>query len=206
MDQLQIHFDTGFVICKQCKFAVLPSHFDTHFSTKNHALIKSEREDLVESIRGTFELIEDITDIKPKISDFLNTKFDGNALPFLTLYYDGILCQNCLYICRNTKSIRNHCTTEHGWSNLRSKGNKKKNTQIDPWDCNIPCQRFFVSGYGSQYFKIISNPGRNLESITPINNGNDNLSKRGSSFVERETRISNVLGSYFLFSIKDSFL
>jgi len=192
MDKIVVHFQTGFVICKECKFAVLPFHLDSHFSTQNHALSKSERNEMIENVKGGFDLVEYTREIKPKISEFLSTRSDENSLPFLPLYRDGISCHDCSYICRHYSGIQTHSRTEHGWSNFRVKGKRKRTIDIEPWDFNVPCQRFFISGYGSQYFKVLPSSERNLESVSPVEGGETSVSRRDSNSVNRESRDSEV--------------
>ena len=44
MDHLTHLPEFRVVVCKECKYAVLPSHIDTHFATKPHKLSKKERQ------------------------------------------------------------------------------------------------------------------------------------------------------------------
>jgi len=206
MDQIVVHFQTGFVVCKQCKFAVLPIHLDSHLSTNNHAIPKSERDEIIENVKGGYDLIEYTREIKPKIAEFLSTTFDGNSLPYLSLYRDGISCHDCSYVCRNYFGMQNHCRSEHGWSNFRSKGKRKRTIDIEPWDFNIFCQRFFASGYGSQYFKVLPISERHLEPIPPIEGSEISVSRRDSNSINWESRDSEVPSKCILFFIFNSYI
>jgi Orsellinic acid/F9775 biosynthesis cluster protein D len=50
MDQF-IHLpEFRIIICKECKYAVLPSYIDTHFATKPHKSSKKERQEISEEV------------------------------------------------------------------------------------------------------------------------------------------------------------
>ena len=86
------------------------------------------------------------------------------AIPELPIYSDGLKCEaepdQCYYICRSLKKIREHCRQSHGWKKVnkrgrvsRSKAAKLEETRPWPWR-TVQCQRFFASRTGSAYFEV----------------------------------------------------
>jgi hypothetical protein len=45
------------IICKECKYAVLPSHIDAHFTQEDHKLEKDERRRIAEEVASVDGLI-----------------------------------------------------------------------------------------------------------------------------------------------------
>lgn len=191
MENLAIHFATGLLICKQCKIALIPSRIDSHYKQKIHNLPKSIRTEIARDISDSYDLVNNINDVNQIIQDFVRN-FDGNYLELLSLFRDGILCQQCPYICRSRQGIQNHCRTEHSWENPRLQGYHKKINENDPWDSNILCQQFFPRGHGSRFFRVQHNPRENVESIRFSENNLEAYSRE--SLDEREPGILNNAG------------
>ena len=165
MDYITIHSDTYILICKECKFAIIPSRVKSHFSGAPHYLSPTIRSDISIYISqidiSNLVIIE--SQILSIIKDFLES-FDTTSsfIPELAIYNDGLACPSCLYIARTRRSIQNHLKEYHDWENNRIRGRKKKSNENDPWTINVPCQQFFKVWPGNQYFRV--NPNR----VSPI--------------------------------------
>lgn len=46
MDYITIYSETGLLICKDCKFALIPSRINTHFSNSSYRLSSSIRSEI----------------------------------------------------------------------------------------------------------------------------------------------------------------
>ncbi len=137
--------------CKSCKYCIFPTGLDRHFGRKPHSLSPSERTSLLIGVEKDASLIRNKAGIK-------NLEIPP-SFPFfyleLALYRDGIKCQDCGYITRNTRSIRDHYSEVHSWENPRKKGRPSKSTKENvPWKIEIPCQQYFPKEFGSQYFLV----------------------------------------------------
>jgi uncharacterized protein (DUF2225 family) len=57
MDQFTHLLEYSIIICKVCKYAVLPSHIEAHFTAKSHKCSKKERQRIVEEVAEIDRLI-----------------------------------------------------------------------------------------------------------------------------------------------------
>ena len=158
MDYITIHRETGLLICKDCKFALIPSRINTHFSNNPHKLkpeIRSQIENYI-SQSNSDNLITSDQEISSIIERFLNFFDQTPIIPDLAIYSDGLGCSYCSYISRSERSIQNHYKDIHNWENPRIRGRKKKFKNDDPWEHNVPCQQFFKSEPGKRFFRVYS--------------------------------------------------
>ena len=156
MDFISILGDTGLLACLRCKFSVLPSSIDFHFSNSPHRLSPEERRQITSEIEKYPELIQNTSGLE-------EVDFPTSFLyffPDLSLYSNGFQCQECFYLSRDRRTIVRHYREEHEWKNPRSRGEKiDENEEKDvPWESNVSCQRFFTRGVKSGYFQV--NPRR----------------------------------------------
>ena len=159
MDYITIHQETGLLICKDCKFALIPSRINRHFSISPHRLnpqIRSQIENYIAHINHD-NLVTYDHEIKPRIQTFLESFDQSSFISKLAIYSDGLACPNCSYISRSINPIQTHLKEYHDWENPRIRGRKKKSNENDPWNINVSCQQFFRSGLGSEYFRVNSN-------------------------------------------------
>ena len=165
MDYINIHKDTGLLICKECKFALIPSRVDSHFRGKPHRLtptIRSQIKDYISQL-DISNLINSENEIKSNIKTFLQSFNSTSFIPELAIYENGLACPQCSYISLSTRSIKNHLKDYHDWANIRGRGRKKRSNEDDPWTTNVPCQHFFKSHPGNEYFRV------NINRASPIN-------------------------------------
>ena len=107
MDYITIYRETGLLICKECKFALISSRIDRHFTSNSYRLnsnIRAEIERFISYLNIDNLVIND-QEIKPRIERFLET-FDSNSFILeLAIYLDGLTCSSCSYISRSRRSI-----------------------------------------------------------------------------------------------------
>lgn len=101
--------DIGLLACKSCKYCIFPTRLDRHFGRKSHSLSPFERTSLLIEVEKDASLIWNKAGIK-------NLEI-SSSFPFFylesALYRDEIKCQDCEYITRNTRSIRDHYFEVH---------------------------------------------------------------------------------------------
>jgi len=156
MDFISILGDTGLLACLRCKFSVLPSSIEFHFSGSPHRLSTDDRQKITSEIEKYPELIPDVAGLRA-------VEFPTSFPYFfseLSLYSNGFQCQDCLYVARERKTMMKHYREEHGWENPRKRGEKMKRNEEEevPWKSGVHYQRFFVQSPKNGYFQV--NPGR----------------------------------------------
>ena len=160
MDYITIHNSTGLLICKECKFAIIPSRVHSHFTGAPHYLSPIIRSDITIYISqiDISNLVTTESQIISTLKDFLSS-FDTTSsfISKLAIYNDGLACPYYLYISRSIRPIENHLKENHDWVNNRIRGRKKRLNENDPWTINVPCQQFFKSRPGNEYFRVNSN-------------------------------------------------
>ena len=155
INQISILGDTGFLVCKECKFCVLPTSIDSHFRKQ---LYRNPQE----ITKNLFSEVTKYSNLVWGLEDLEKTRIPS-SFPFffseLPLFSDGLACQDCEYFSRSTRVIQRHYIDTHDWSTPRGRGRVSKTTKIDvPWESNILCQRFFPSGPNRTYSRV--NPKR----------------------------------------------
>ena len=156
MDFISILGDTGLLACLRCKFSVLPSSIEFHFSNSPHRLSTDERRRITSEVEKYPELIRESSGLEE--ADF-PTSFPY-FFPDLSLYSNGFQCRDYFFIGKERRSIVKHYREEHGWENPRKRGERlKKNEEEEiPWKSGVSYQRFFTKGSKSGYFQV--NPRR----------------------------------------------
>ena len=149
------------IICKQCQYAVLPSHINTHFAGREHKLEIEERRKIIQDVATVDGLILDEEMLRQSEFPFpaaTSKPIEGLAAPqrgaLQCVFQTG--GQVCGYICRMARQMRAHCGKEHQW-NSAQKGRPRKDSESAsraPWRTNVSCQRFFTQGAKSSYFEV----------------------------------------------------
>jgi hypothetical protein len=109
------------VICKECKYAVLPSHIDGHFATKPHKSGKKERQENLEEVGKIDGLIGNEETLRRSKFPF------PPATPQPTAAFgkpdkDGLQCTTCQYICCTLRGMQIHQREEHEWKTQQKRG------------------------------------------------------------------------------------
>jgi hypothetical protein len=96
----------------------------------------------------------------------------------LPIYLDGVLCQlDAAYCCKVFRSIdviKKHWREVHSWlvgskgGHLSQVAQKEIQLRIEKGCRRVHCQRLFVQGPGSQYFKVQPPDDDNNLGIVPV--------------------------------------
>lgn len=154
----------GIIVCSECKYAVLPSHINSHFSNKRkHKTDKKARDSLIQRVAAIDGLIPNDEVLKSREFEFP----EPTALPIPALgkpKTNGLKCtlpyrnKKCGYICCSLQQMQEHCFEVHDWKSTNKGGRPKNDTPAkeseQPWETGIHCQRFFKQGARSGYFQV----------------------------------------------------
>jgi Orsellinic acid/F9775 biosynthesis cluster protein D len=139
---------------KECKYAVLPIHINSHLSSACHNYNPEQRKHVINEVQQIPGLIRDTRELQW----FQFPEPSSPAIPELKPAKEGFQCKTCRYICCTQVGVRNHCTAVHQWKNERKKGRpsyKKRQSEPErPWISGVHCQQFFIQGPKSQLFEV----------------------------------------------------
>ena len=178
MDYITRVRDTGFIACKTCHYALLPSHINFHFRKSPHSLDQKTRNRLFEEVKQWPNLIFDSNQIQSHIDQLPK---NPKSFSELSLYKDGFACFEHSYIVRNRASIQIHYREAHEWTNPRPQGRKAKENDEVPWKTNIYCQQFFHTSPGHEYFLV------SISSISTSKQRRNSEVQREESEIESES-------------------
>jgi hypothetical protein len=151
------------IICKECHYAVLPSHIDAHFTAKpQHGLGRKERQRIADETAEIAGLIGNEETLRrcefqfpPPTSNPIAALAEPNK--------NGMQCtfeiegRPCLYVCCSIQQMREHSWEEHMWKSDNKGGRPQKRSSRAkevPWRTGVHCQRFFKQGPKSGYFEV----------------------------------------------------
>jgi hypothetical protein len=170
MDQF-IHLpEFRVIICKKCKYAVLPSQIDAHFTPQRpYGFVKQERERIVQEVAKVNRLI--LNEEALKQCEFPFPVDIAEPIPALQApQTNGLRCTfgfergvTCLYVCGTVQRMQKHSLESHGWKSKNKGGRPKRDAPQAvppmPWRTGVQYQRFFVQGPKSGFFEV----GRGVE-------------------------------------------
>jgi len=120
------------IICKECQYAVLPIHIESHFIAKpQHGLGKKERQRIANEVAEIDRLISNEEALRRCEFQFP----PSTSRPIIALAEprrDGMRCtfevvgKECGYICCSIRQMRDHSWEEHGWKSKDRGGRLKK--------------------------------------------------------------------------------
>ena len=144
------------IVCRKCKYAILPSQINTHLSNKKHGYSKEERQAIIQEVAKLPGLIQS----EAQLEAFQFPPSIAKAIPELKAAKpNGLKCQSCAYVVCHRQLIQEHCRTVHRWENERKKGRPSyKRRQVEPewpWISRVHCQQFFKQGPKSGFFEVI---------------------------------------------------
>jgi len=163
MDQFNtifIHFPQyHVVVCKECGFGVVPTHFKTHLSIK-HAYLTAKTRNCI--IQATAALIQGLAKSE---KDVVYSSSTSELVPHLIVWCDGLKCivdkqdgSSCGYICCGLHHMQAHCREQHGWTNTKKRGRSSKKQQSGTrklsWVENVHYQQFFKTGGFQCLFEV----------------------------------------------------
>jgi hypothetical protein len=145
------------IVCKKCKYAILPSQIDAHLSNKKkHRYSKEERQSIIQEVAKLPGLIQS----EAQLEAFVFPQPNSPAIPELKAAKpNGLKCRLCAYVVCHRQLIQEHYRTVHGWENEQKKGRSSyKKRQVEPewpWISGVHCQQFFKQGPKSGFFEVI---------------------------------------------------
>ena len=115
MNSIIIHHETGLLICKDCKFALIPSRINTHFRDSPHKLRPIDRT-LIENHISHLDINNLVThdrEIKSRVQTFLESFDQSSSISILAIYSDKLAYSYCSYISRFRRPIQDHLKEFH---------------------------------------------------------------------------------------------
>ena len=100
MNSIIIHYETNLLICKDCKFALIPSRINTYFKDSPYKL-KSYYRTQIENYISYLDNINLVTynrEIKSRIQIFLESFDQISSISNLATYLNKVICSYCSYI------------------------------------------------------------------------------------------------------------
>lgn len=181
------------IICRACRYAVVPDQVTAHLA-HNHPDIPTQT---CKNIQSNTDQMEDLARINKEViyPDSKDAGVEG-----LPIYQDGLGCvsesdggQQCSYVCRNIRSIQNHCRLNHGWVNTQKRGrrstaSREQQSNHRLWIENQSCQRFFVQGKWQRYFKITQERRISEDKESIVKQGEQLLDRRIAQIEEDKKR------------------
>ncbi|KAH8669335.1 hypothetical protein BGZ61DRAFT_498117 [Ilyonectria robusta] len=96
---------------------------------------------------------------------------------------DGLGCDECPYVARQLRRIKQHYRVHHRWINHRTRSRRTKESAAAdpavPWRTGVQCQRFFRNRVASSWFEV----GRSIPSSSRGDSQND--VNRKAEFIKR---------------------
>jgi hypothetical protein len=145
------------IVCRKCKYAVLPSQIDAHLKNKKkHRYNKEERQTIIQEIAKLPGLIQS----EAQLEAFQFPPKTVISIPKLKAPRpNGLKCRLCEYVICHPQLIQEHCRAVHRWENEWKKGRPSyKKRQVEPewpWISGVHCQQFFKQGPKSGFFEVM---------------------------------------------------
>lgn len=168
-DQLFIRLpEYQVIVCRKCQYAVRPTGIVEHLRRSHHQIPASHARHVQETVFTWDGWVPDPQQLV--FPTHVQRPIEG-----LATYTDGLLCtvnENCGYISRSERSMRQHWRNEHGWCVSGQRGRVRQQdvpiTQesIELAMQRVTCQRFFTWGDASHYIHV-RQPGPDHEPIEP---------------------------------------
>lgn len=121
------------IICNKCKYAVLPSQIDAHFTPQRpHGFVKQERERIAKEEAKVSALV--LNEEALKQCEFQFPVDTAEPIPALeALQTRGLRCtfgceegEVCFYVCRLRQQMQEHIWKQHNWKSKNKGGWPKK--------------------------------------------------------------------------------
>jgi hypothetical protein len=117
------------VVCRECAYAVLPSHINTHFArTRPHGFTQASRQRIVEAVASIEGLVADEEELRQREFPFpadTSTPIGTLAPPRtggLRCTVEGSGRVTCTYVATTRQRMREHSAKQHGWRSTNKGG------------------------------------------------------------------------------------
>ncbi|KAJ4194612.1 hypothetical protein NW759_016497 [Fusarium solani] len=145
-----------FVICKSCSIGIIASEVMNHLKSKHSQIDRKDRKRINAAIMTMDGVAKDQAELRcwalppPTTGPIVYIKPPKN---------DGLGCQHCPYVVRDTVQIRKHYREQHGLTNgPKRTGSTRRGTRREqdpvPWRVGVQCQRICHWGYGNRWFEV----------------------------------------------------
>ena len=113
MNSIIIYYETNLLICKDCKFALIPSRINSHFKDSSHKLKPHNRTQIENYFSYIDNLVTHDHEIKSRIQIFLQSFDQTSSISNLAIYLNNYAYPYCSYISHSRRSIQNHLKEFH---------------------------------------------------------------------------------------------
>ncbi|KAK4921796.1 hypothetical protein LTR28_012720 [Elasticomyces elasticus] len=194
MEQFERSFrhlpENGVIVCKSCRFAVIPSRVEGHLQGQHPIVSAKQRRELA-AVAGA------LTDLAQSPDQIRHPDPGGQPIEGLPVFRDGLRCiettpvRPCNYICREARGMKKHCRERHGWQNPRKRGGAaKKQAQGQTgrsWVDSQICQRFPKTGKWQRYL-LVQMERQRVSSQQNDTQYGESATQRGKTFLQPLSR------------------
>lgn len=113
------------VVCKDCHYAVLPPHINTHLRSKAHQFSPNQRQKVIAEVQKVKGLIQNTDELQASQFPY-PTITDPPISALGPIRSDGLKCQfttsqglPCSFIVCTLRKIQQHCEVMHMWKKDR---------------------------------------------------------------------------------------
>jgi len=150
------------IVCKRCKFAIIPTQVEGHIKAKHGATINRSQ------ARAIADTVSHMLDVAWTPEEVIYPDPGSRPIEWIPVTESGRRCiatregKACNYVCCHRTGIQQHCEKEHGWKNPRKPGRRPKKPAVEEtgqlWKDNQPCQILFKTGKWQRYFAVAARP------------------------------------------------
>lgn len=145
------HFQV--IVCKDCRFAVVPKHVKAHLK-QSHCFLTSRTRN------GIVDYVQQLEHIAYRHEDVQYPAFEEASIDELGPALENChQCKKCGSLRESRKGIEAHCRKEHSWTSSKGRGGRgnfrREPATNQPFTNGHFCQRFFRFGQWDRLFKVL---------------------------------------------------
>lgn len=153
-EELFTHFPNfRIIVCRDCKFAVVPDQIKAHLNQNHQTLTASTRKNIVEQVGRLDHVAYRTEDVIYPVAVQDAVRELG---PVIEQCFE---CKECGLLRESRKGIEAHCRKEHNWSSTKSRGGRgsfrSQAARNQPFTEGHYCQRFFKYAQWTKLFKVL---------------------------------------------------
>ena len=167
------------VICRQCRYAIWPAHITGHLKGTQHRLPHAQAVAIKREVEQADVLQEqDRWQLIHHIADPIDGLKESPG-------YQCTVTVDCQFVALAEKSMINHCGNRHpGVRRRQSQYNQGANKLWRP----VQCQRMFVQGRGSNFFRVGQTINEAIEYTNAIEAAKQRVREAQRALHERTVR------------------
>lgn len=145
-----------FVFCSLCQSGTMVSSAHSHLQSMHKEAVPAMQRNRA---AYTLTLLPDMIQKEAELDGYQGPVSVRKAIPYLGRpRTDGLKCERCSYMCRNTKKIKYHRRKAHGLRSERgvgapSKAALQRGFRV-PWREGVKCQQLFKKRKLSRWFEV----------------------------------------------------